>query len=377
MRENKESNLITNIEELILDKYKLKRNIATHELEYNGAAITDTDLNTIIVNCKRHFKRATTQTVGEILYSHFIPHYNPFKDFFDVPPKDYLPVGNIKKLIESIETDTPGAEIWITKWLAGLVRSAYYGIHSPLYLILCGGQNSGKTEFFRRLLPDVLQCYYAECKFDRGKDDDRLMARKLIILDDEMAGKTKSEEAQLKARTSMQGVTLRLPYGKVDITLNRIAMLCGTTNETQVLSDPTGNRRLLPINVLSINHILYNSINKADLLHECFNLLKSGYIPDLTKDEIALLNASTENFEVTCPIEEAIQMLYKHIEPGQTKGILNLTTTHIMNGINGNTGGQFITTRKVNAVMKKLGFDNPKTTVNGLSGRYYTVAMAA
>src|SRR5690606_8591490 len=120
-------------------------------------------------------------------------------------------------------------------------------------------QGTGKTEFFRRLLPPELRQYYAESKLDAGKDDAILMTQKLIIMDDEMGGKSKKESKHLKELTSKQVFTLREPYGRMNVDLQRLAVLCGTTNDLEILND-LHNRRQIPIEVYGIDHEAYNAI---------------------------------------------------------------------------------------------------------------------
>jgi predicted P-loop ATPase len=185
------------------------------------------------------------------------------------------------------------------------------GKHSPLVLVLVGGQNTGKTEWFRRLLPDELKSYYAEDKLDQGKDSDILMTKKLIIMDDEMGGKSKAEAKMLNRLTSSQTFSIREPYGVVSVDLNRLAMLCGTTNIEGLLSDPTGNRRILPVKVLSIDHQLYNSIDKKALFMEMYHLYNSGYNHNLSGDDIQILNDSTDEFKAVSQEED---MILKYFE---------------------------------------------------------------
>ncbi len=97
--------------------------------------------------------------------------------------------------------------------------------------------------------------------------------------------------------TSKQTSGIREPYGRVSSDLTRLAMLCGTTNDLQVLNDPTGNRRLLPIHVISIDHELYNSIDKTDLFMEITGTC--GYNYHLTTRDIELLNYSTSEFQAS------------------------------------------------------------------------------
>jgi predicted P-loop ATPase len=283
----------------------MKRNEISRNIEINGKPITDIDLNTVFIECKTVVPKASKDLVKSVIFSEFTPCYNPFFLFL----KDYQikrPYGNIDKLINSINTDTANHDLFIKKWLTSLMASIN-GKHSPLVLVLVGGQNTGKTEWFRRLLPDQLKAYYAEDKLDQGKDSEILMTKKLIIMDDEMGGKSKAESKTLNRLTSSQTFSIREPYGVVSVDLNRLAMLCGTTNYEGVLSDPTGNRRMLPIRVLNVDFELYNSINKTDLFYEVYHLYNENpNIYNLTGDEIKLLNESTKEFEAPSQEQDMI-----------------------------------------------------------------------
>jgi predicted P-loop ATPase len=246
--------IVIEIKEFLSENYDLSYNLITRNLELSGKPVNDLDLNSIFVACKTVHSGANQKLVESILYSNFMRQYNPFLEFIEKYKNPELDGRNIKNLVASIKTDTLNHEMFIRKWLCALMASAH-GQHSPLMLVLCGGQNTGKTEWFRRLLPDALIGYYAESKLDEGKDADILMTKKLIIMDDEMGGKSKKDEKNLKSRLSKQTLTLREPYGRVSVDLRRLAMLCGTTNDNQIINDPTGNRRILPINVRIPKHL--------------------------------------------------------------------------------------------------------------------------
>ena len=80
------------------------------------------------------------------------------------------------------------------KWLVGVVAGVY-GKPNPLVIVLIGAQNTGKTEWFRRLLPEQLANYYGELNHDsyNKKDESLLFTEKLILLDDEFGNKSKKE----------------------------------------------------------------------------------------------------------------------------------------------------------------------------------------
>src|SRR5690625_766885 len=121
---------------------------------------------------------------------------------------------------------------------------------SLLKSVLAGSkQNTGKTHTLRYILPDELQPYFGESELTGDKDENLLMCNKAIILNDEMSNKSKRDLTVMKKLCSVQWFNLRRPYGKSNEDIRRIAALCGTSNDMQILSDPTGNRRIIPIEV--------------------------------------------------------------------------------------------------------------------------------
>jgi predicted P-loop ATPase len=357
-----DKNIINQIKRFVSDKYKMKRNEISRNIEIDGKPITDIDLNTVFIECKTVVPKASKDLVKSVIFSEFTPCYNPFFLFL----KDYQikrPHGNIDKLINSIQTDTANHDLFIKKWLASLMASIN-GKHSPLVLVLVGGQNTGKTEWFRRLLPNELKAYYAEDKLDQGKDSEILMTKKLIIMDDEMGGKSKAESKTLNRLTSSQTFSIREPYGVVSVDLNRLAMLCGTTNYEGVLSDPTGNRRMLPIRVLSVDFELYNSINKTDLFYEVYHLYdQNPNIYNLTGDEIKLLNESTKEFEAPSQEQDMIMKFFR--VPQQFEAFEYYTSTEILSTIKMKAQIN-LTTIMIGLRMKSLGFTKVSTKINGV-----------
>jgi predicted P-loop ATPase len=273
--------------------------------------------------------------------------------------------GNIRRLFDTLETDT-GDENYKyhfgTKWLVS-VAAAMCGHFSPLMLVLVGAtQNTGKTEWFRRLLPAELQQYYSESKLDREKDDEILMTQKLIVMDDEMGGKSKMESKRLKELTSKKIFTLREPYGRQNVDLPRLAVLCGTSNDEELLNDPTGNRRILPINILSIDQEMYNTIDKTDLLMEAYHLYIKGYDWHLSKHDIAYLREHTAAFEVTCTEYELFNRYFRHPEKGEHYD--TLMTSEIAMKIEA-FSGQRMNVRRLGMEMKRMGFVRYRKAVSG------------
>jgi predicted P-loop ATPase len=195
-------------------------------------------------------------------------------------------------------------DTYLKKWLLGLIGSAF-GTYSLMILVIAGEQGIKKTEFFRNLLPKDLRKFYAESNLDEGKDSEILMTKKWLIVDDEFGGKSKKDATKLKRMSSQQTFSIRMPYGRVSEDLLRLAVLGGTSNDAEVINDPTGNRRIIPINLLSFDFDSYLQIDKDKLFIELYNeWLKDKESWFLTKREIEYLNKANEkNIEVMSEVE--------------------------------------------------------------------------
>lgn len=366
--------LIDQAELWIRQNYELQRNEITRYIEQKGSTIKQKDFNSIFIKGKKIFDKINYEIIDRLINSDFVDDYNPFFRFFD-KHKEEITTGHIDKLFSSIETNNPAFLLHFgKKWMVGII-SAIHGEHSPLMLVLSGEkQNSGKTEFFRRMLPIDLKQYYAESKLDAGKDDEILMTQKLIIMDDEMGGKSKNESKRIKELTSKQIFSLREPYGRNNVDLQRLAVLCGTTNDNEILNDPTGNRRVIPIQVLSIDHAVYNSVDKVAMFMEAYRLWQSGWEWKLNKHDIEYLGIDKKTFEVTSLESELIS---KYFEPS-TAGYGNeyMTASDIKVFIENKTH-QKLSLDKIGKELKRLGFTGQIRRINKVQGKFYTTRHIA
>lgn len=363
-----DDNLVLDLMEFMAHSYKLKHNLISRNIELNGEPIDDKDINSIFLRCKTVIPKATKDIVTSILFSDYVQSYNPFIELInkykDAPPTR----GHIDALISTIVTDTPNYSLFVKKWLVSIIASVH-GYHSPLVLVLCGEQNSGKTQWFRRLLPKCLHKYYAESRLDEGKDAEILMTKKIIIMDDEYGGKSKQEHKKLNGMTSKETFSIREPYGRVSVDLRRLAMLCGTSNSEELLSDPTGNRRILPVRVLSVKKEEYNKIDKELLFYELYLEYMEGYDYELTAEEIKLLADSTGEFRQSNIEEEMIAKYYAI--PGDVPGeVIHLTNTEILQGVQLKSGFTLSQT-KLGLILKQMGFKQKQKKINGVPIRVY------
>lgn len=304
------------------------------------------------------------------------PSYNPILQWFD--KNKHLKTDNEFEKLKNcfnIKTEivyngeikgvSDYLDVFLKKWLLGIVASAH-GTYSLMVLVLIGTQTINKTKFFRNLLPRDLMEYYAESTLDKEKDSEILMCKKLLIVDDEFGGKSKKDAVLMKRMSSVQTFSIRAPYGRVSEDLNRLAVLAGTTNEDEVINDPTGNRRIIPINLISFDYETYEKIDKDRLFIELYNEWKTdkeGWF--LSKDEIYFLNQSTlRNTEVMAEAE----LIEKHFvadELGQ------MTNTDVMMKLTSVYFSLKTNNKRIGQAMKKCGFVQKIKLIDGKTCRCY------
>ena len=369
-----------------LESYDIKKNEVTQEIEYKGKPMTTSNLNTIWSEIATALGTKCTQShVDSLIHNDNTRTYNPFIEFFDRYQDREVKHGTIDQLIATVtakhilhengEIHDIGhmiTQIFIRKWIISLVASMH-GTYSLLILVMCGEQGLGKTNFFRWLLPSELRDYYGESKLDRGKDDEILMCRKLILCDDEFSGKSKNEYKLLKQYASTQFFNLRQPYARKFEDYRRYAVLCGTSNENEVINDPTGNRRIIPINLVKINFEAYEAIDKIDLLMEAYHIWKTDGNKSwqLNKGEIAQLSMSTADNEQVDTAAEALDIVFEL--PSADEGVF-MTATEVRDTIMKHLEVKLFENR-LGIALNKAGFDRQKKKFNSFPRTVYRVKV--
>ena len=375
---------IQEIENYILENYELKRNEISNHIEWkNGQELEDKDYSEIYIETKKQYPKISKGDVGDIISSKSIS-YNPIKNFIE-DNRHLITEGKTTGLISTLAScicgdtgltgdrfDVEYEEYYIRKWMVGIIASVY-GHVSPLLLALCGKMNTGKSQFFHRLFPAELKKYSIQKKIGIDKDSANDMCRYLLILDDELSGKSRMEDKHLRELTSTEYFTFRPPYGRINISRKRLAVLCGTTNDEAILSDPTGNRRIIPVRVLSIDHDKYNNIDKKALFMEAVRLYESGYKWELTSEDIERLEVSTvqhvaENFE-----RELVSMFFDNPQTDAEKSFSKfMPTAEILIALEKETS-QKLNIRKIGNELRMLKFEQHIKKVGSRTTRGYMV----
>ena len=120
-----------------------------------------------------------------------------------------------------------------------------------------------------------------------------------------------TELNQLKAAVTMSSIDERAAYARYHEHRKHIASFCGTGNNTQFLSDPTGNRRWLPFEVESIVSPREHPFNYEGIYAQALALYKSGFLYWFTKDEIQELNRHNKQFETPRLEHELVDLYFR------------------------------------------------------------------
>lgn len=304
---------LTEIEQLtnfIVETFEPTLDVITNVFYINGETASDLLKNDVYLTAKKNFEFLVTKAdITSILNSSAVKKINNVKSFFE--ENSHNEVGFIEQYARMIEPQND-YNVWaFTKWICGAVHNWTSDYEeeavSPLTLVLTGQrQGTGKTSFFRHMLPDSLKKYLKQQKIDaKDKDSVYALCSSLIVLDDEFGGNAVKDVKVYKEISDKNHIHMRRPYGTTVEDFKRRAALGGTSNEFDICKDITGNRRILPINVEGTAYHDIVLFDKVKLWVEAYNMVREGYEWRIySNEDIAYLEENTQGNTEHLPAEE-------------------------------------------------------------------------
>ena len=266
--------------------------------------------------------RVNIQDMYRVIESDYVPVFNPFKAYLNnlcqsvksVGEKDY-----IRELAQTVRVKGGEQEqklwhLYLKKWLVGMVASwISEDVVNNVILVLIGEQGAYKTTWFNYLLPPPLkQYFYTKTNANRmSKDDILTLAQYALVCCEELDTMRPAELNQLKAAVTMPSIDERAAYAHYHEHRKHIASFCGTGNNTQFLSDPTGNRRWLPFEVESILSPREHPFHYEGIYSQALALYESGFQYWFTKEEIQELNRHNKQFETPHLEHELVDLYFR------------------------------------------------------------------
>ncbi len=196
---------------------------------------------------------ARDNDVRRYVQSNMIRQYNPIGQYLWEQYGKWDGKDHIRQLARTVPTRNPYWEDWFYTWFLGMVQQwqvthlAKYGNQSVPLLISAQGWN--KTTFCESLLPPELSWgYTANIDISEKRPSLQAMAQMLLInLDEFNQISPKTQQGFLKNIITLSSVKIKRPYGRHVEDFPRRASFIATTNQADVLADPSGSRRFLGV----------------------------------------------------------------------------------------------------------------------------------
>lgn len=309
--------------------------------------------------------RVNIQDMYRVIESDYVPVFNPFKEYLNNLSKpgeqDY-----IRELAQTVRVKGGEQEqklwhLYLKKWIVGMVASwISEDVVNNVILVLIGEQGAYKTTWFNYLLPPPLkQYFYTKTNANRmSKDDILTLAQYALVCCEELDTMRPAELNQLKAAVTMPSIDERAAYAHYHEHRKHIASFCGTGNNTQFLSDPTGNRRWLPFEVESILSPREHPFHYEGIYAQALSLYTSGFQYWFTKEEIQELNRHNKQFETPHLEHELVDLYFRRPIDSELGEFISVARAlqMISNGIS-----QKLSAVNVGRAFSDLGFKRVRT----------------
>lgn len=308
-------NLLACMEEFLKRRYEFRKNEIIGEVEYREKhtfcfrfrPVTAEVLNGICLNAMEEGLDIWDKDVRRYIYSPRVPDYNPLEMFlYNLPSWDGK--DRIRALADRVPTDDGEWRNRFYMWFVSMV--AHWQKVDRLYAnnlvpVLVGGQGISKSTFFRLLLPPVLRDYHAESiNLENKSEAELLMAQNVLITIDEFDRLSKKYQADLKHLIQKPEVKVRRPHQKTFQQMRRLASFSATANPMELLTDPTGSRRYICVQVAGAIDVS-SPIEYEQLYAQALHAVRTGERYWLNNEEERLLMQSNSEFQ-----EEALEMQY-------------------------------------------------------------------
>ena len=296
--------------------YEIRKNVMRGVAEFRertGIGFSFRDLteearNSITMRALRQGIKCWDKDIRRYVNSEDIELYDPLNEYLDNLPK-WDGKDRLDELARRVPTDYEQWPELFHLWMRSMVamwlgRGQLTG--NALVPLLIGKQGCGKSSFCRILLPAELRDYYNDRINFKNENDLNLGLTSFGLINlDEFDKITQRQQIVLKYLVSTADLKYRPPYGKAYSEHRRFASFIGTTNEPMPLTDPSGARRFVCVNVEGDidfrTRIDYQQLY-SQLLHE----IQRGdrYWP--TREQEQMLIQRNSNYQVVSGLGEMI-----------------------------------------------------------------------
>ena len=263
--------------------------------------------------------RVSIKDVRNFLESDYIVNYDPIDEYLFQCEGKWDGKDHIRALARTVPTANPHWADWFYIWYLGMVDQ-WRGINHRLYgnsvaPLLISKQGFNKSTFCRRLIPQELQWGYTDnLVLSEKRQVYQAMAQTLLInLDEFNQISPQVQQGFLKNLIQLPNVKMKRPYGGHVEEFPRLASFIATSNMDDILTDPSGNRRFIGVELTGPIDVSVKP-NYVQLFAQAMAAIRAGEKTYFDSVETALLMQSNRQFEVVPPIEQYFQMCFDLVE---------------------------------------------------------------
>lgn len=319
-----EQKMALKLEEFMDRRYEFRYNQLLSDLEYRQRdsvhfyfhPMDDRARNSVAMDALQEGIRVWDRDVNRYLSSNRVPLYNPVEEYLCSTGR-WDGKDRIRALARLVPCNNPHWQELFYRWFLNMVAH-WRGIDkmhanstSPL---LVGPQGFRKSTFCRIILPPELRFAYSDSlDFKSKRDAEMSLSRFLLINLDEFDYINPSQQGFLKHLLQKPAASLRKPYGNSIQEMRRYTSFIGTSNHKDLLTDISGSRRFICIEVeapIDTNV----TINYKQLYAQAMHDIRRGERYWLDDSDEAVLKETNREFERISPIEQLFLCNFRSAE---------------------------------------------------------------
>ena len=263
--------------------------------------------------------RVSIKDVRNFLESDYIKNYNPIDEYLFQCYDKWDGKDHIRALARTVPTANPHWADWFYTWFLGMVdqwrgysHRQYGNSVAPL---LISKQGYNKSTFCRRLLPPELQWGYSDnLILSEKRQVYQAMAQFMVInLDEFNQISPQMQQGFLKNLIQLPTLKYKPPYGCHVMEFPRLASFIATSNMKDILSDPSGNRRFIGVELTGPIDVSVRP-NYQQLFAQALSALNNGEKSYFDAQQVKLIMKSNSQFEIIQPIDQYFLLYFELVE---------------------------------------------------------------
>ena len=315
--------------------------------------------------------RVSIKDVRNFLESDYIKNYNPIEEYLFQCYDKWDGKDHIRALARTVPTANSHWADWFYTWFLGMVdqwrgysHRQYGNSVAPL---LISKQGYNKSTFCRRLLPPELQWGYSDnLILSEKRQVYQAMAQFMVInLDEFNQISPQVQQGFLKNLIQLPTLKYKPPYGSHVMEFPRLASFIATSNMKDILSDPSGNRRFIGVELTGPIDVSVRP-NYQQLFAQALSALNNGEKSYFDAQQVKLIMKSNSQFEIIQPIDQYF-LLYFELVDNEKEGDY-LTAAEIFDYLKKQIGSSL----KVNSLM---GFGRKLANMSELKHKRFADGM--